>query len=57
MQPEFYQFARHRRPHQGLGNIIPLGFDYPAEPAPLGEIQCEEVLGGLLNHYSLKQAA
>jgi putative transposase len=46
-----------RRPHQGLGNIIPLGFDYPAEPAPLGEIQCEEVLGGLLNHYSLKQAA
>ena len=22
-----------QRPHQGLGNIIPLGFDYPAEPA------------------------
>jgi putative transposase len=46
-----------QRPHQGIGNVIPLSFDYPAEPARLGEIQCEETLGGLLNHYSLKKAA
>jgi integrase-like protein len=46
-----------QRPHQGIGNVIPLGFDYPAEPASLGEIQCAEALGGLLNHYSVKKAA
>jgi putative transposase len=46
-----------QRPHQGIGKVIPLGFDYPAEPAPLGEIQCAEALGGLLNHYLVKKAA
>ena len=45
------------RPHQGIGNLIPLGFDYPVEPAPSAEVECHEVLGGLLNHYSLKKAA
>ena len=46
-----------RRPHQGLGNVIPLGFDYPAAPALPTQVQSEEALGGLLNHYWLKQAA
>ena len=46
-----------RRPHQGIGNIIPLGFNYPAEPALEAEIQCEAALGGLLNHYSIQKAA
>ena len=45
------------RPHQGLHNVIPLGFDYPTEPASPLEIQCHEMLGGLLNHYSIQQAA
>lgn len=45
------------RPHQGLGNVIPLDFDYPAEPAPPTQVQSEEALGGLLNHYWFKQAA
>ena len=45
------------RPHQGIGNVIPLAFDYPAEPALQAEIQCEAALGGLLNHYSIKNAA
>jgi transposase InsO family protein len=45
------------RPHQGIGNVIPLSFDYPAHPASLGEIQCAQALGGLLNHYSVKKAA
>ena len=45
-----------QRPHQGIGNVIPLAFDYPALPAVPSEIQCEAGLGGLLNHYSLKQA-
>jgi len=46
-----------RRPHQGIANVIPLGFDYPAEPALPAEVECEQDLGGLLNHYSLKKAA
>jgi hypothetical protein len=46
-----------RRPHQGIGNVIPLGFDYPAAPAHPAEIQCEASLGGLLNHYSIQKAA
>ena len=46
-----------QRPHQGLGNVIPLGFDYPAEPASPLAVQCHQMLGGLLNHYSIQQAA
>jgi putative transposase len=46
-----------QRPHQGLGNVIPLGFDYPAKPTSPLEVQCHQILGGLLNHYSIQQAA
>jgi putative transposase len=46
-----------QRPHQGIGNVIPLDFDYPAEPALPAQVRCESALGGLLNHYSIKQAA
>jgi putative transposase len=45
------------RPHQGLGNLIPLGFDYPTEAALPDQVQCEQALGGLLNHYSLRKVA
>jgi hypothetical protein len=44
-----------QRPHQGIGNVIPVGFGYPDEPVPQDEIQCESALGGLLNHYSLSK--
>lgn len=33
------QHHNARRPHQGIGNVIPLAFDYPAEPALQTEIQ------------------
>ena len=46
-----------QRPHQGLGNVIPVDFDYPAQPACPAQIQCEAGLGELLNHYSIKRAA
>ena len=46
-----------QRPHQGIGNVIPLGFDYPQTPALPGQIQCEQGLGSLLNHYSIIKAA
>jgi putative transposase len=45
------------RPHQGLGNVIPLDFDYPAQPAPPAQVLCRESLGGLLNHYAIQRAA
>ena len=45
------------RPHQGIGNVIPLDFDYPAQPVMPAEVQCQEALGGLLNHYSIQRAA
>jgi len=45
------------RPHQGIGNVIPLDFDYPAQPALTAEVQCQAALGGLLNHYSIRRAA
>jgi len=51
------EYHNARRPHQGIGNVIPLGFDYPATPALEADMQCETVLGGLLNHYSIKKAA
>ena len=47
---------RHR-PHQGLGNGIPLGFEYPEQPAPLVTVRCDAALGGLLNHYYVERAA
>src|ERR1035437_4109428 len=45
------------RPHQGLGNGIPLGFEYPDHPAPLGTVRCDAGLGGLLNHYYAERLA
>jgi len=39
------------RPHQGIENHIPLGYEYPDSPAPPGKVRCEPSLGGLLNHY------
>jgi len=46
-----------QRPPQGLGNVVPLGFEYPATPAPLGMVVCDPGLGGLLNHHSVRKAA
>ena len=50
------QFYAHA-PNMDAVKQVAASFDYPAEPAPLGEIQCAETLGGLLNHYSVKKAA
>jgi putative transposase len=46
---------RHR-PHRGLENAIPLGYDYPDGPAPPDSVRCESALGGLLNHYHADKA-
>ncbi|MEW6079369.1 MAG: integrase core domain-containing protein [Thermodesulfobacteriota bacterium] len=46
-----------QRPHQGIDNLIPEGFDYPEQPADIGDVVCDPMLGGLLNHYHVKKAA
>ncbi len=50
------QHHNKERPHQGIGNMIPLGFDYPERAADLVQIGCKSSLGGLLNHYFKKAA-
>ena len=45
------------RSHQGLGDGIPLGFEYPDQPAPLAKVRCDAALGGLLNHYHAELVA
>jgi hypothetical protein len=46
-----------QRPHQGIGNSIPLPFDYPGVPLPTDKVVCRQGMGGLLNHYECKKAA
>jgi putative transposase len=46
-----------RRPHQGIGNVIPVAFDYPENPTRPEQVHCDSVLGGLLNHYYTTPAA
>jgi len=51
------QHHNRQRPHQGLDNVIPLEFAYPAEPAAVDDVHCESSFGGLLNHYYADQQA
>ena len=46
-----------QRPHQGLDNVVPLGFEYPDHPPPLGTVHCDAALRGLLNHYYAERVA
>ena len=46
-----------RRPHQSIGNRVPLDFEYPAESALPEDVRCDSGLGGLLNHYYVEKAA
>ena len=46
-----------QRPHQGLNNVVPLGFEYPDQPVPAGTVRCDAALGGLLNHYYAERTA
>jgi hypothetical protein len=47
-----------QRPHQGLGSLVPIGTEYPAEPARMETVRCEASLRRLHNHYySEKEAA
>jgi transposase InsO family protein len=46
-----------QRPHRGLGNVIPLGFEYPDRPAIPTTARCDANPGGLLNHYYAERFA
>jgi hypothetical protein len=45
-----------QRPHQGLNNVVLLGFEYPDQPVPAGTVRSDTALGGLLNHYYTERA-
>jgi transposase InsO family protein len=49
---EFLTWYHEARPHQSLGNVPSCG-PPPEEgqPAAVGEVVCEEQLGGPLKHY------
>lgn len=45
----YVRHYNHHRPHQGVGNVV---LDPSFEPAePVGEIVCDEQLGGLIRSY------
>ena len=46
-----------QRPHQGIGNSVPMGFECPELAAASADVRCESGLGGLLNHYHAAKAA
>jgi putative transposase len=50
------QHHNKERPHQGIDNHIPLGYEYLAAPADTSQVGCKSSLGGLLNHYYKKAA-
>jgi putative transposase len=57
----FRRFHNAHRPHQGLGNDIPARVHarevVPASSdGPVGKVECEEFLGGLLKSYRRKAA-
>jgi putative transposase len=55
---DYLAYYHHFRPHQGLDNR-PLGWMEPAvaeRDQPLGEVVCQERLGGLLRHYQRRAA-
>jgi len=45
------------RPHQGIGNVVPLDFNYSEKPACPEDVRCKSSLGGLLNHYYIDKKA
>ena len=51
------RYHNNYRPHQGIGNIIPLENNYSNEPVFIEDIKCKEILGSLLNHYYIDKKA
>ena len=53
---EFVLHYNEERPHQNKGNL-PLGMEKPPDAGgELGQVLCDERLGGLLRHYYRKAA-
>ena len=56
MVSEFVEHYNKERPHQNKGNL-PLGTEKPPDLGnELGQVLCDERLGGLLKHYHRKVA-
>ena len=52
------KFHNDYRPHQGIDNCVPIGYDYPLREARSKDVNCTQALGGILKHYySTRKAA
>jgi putative transposase len=45
------KFHNEYRPHQGIDNCVPIGYDYPLREARFKDVKCMQALGGILKHY------
>jgi hypothetical protein len=45
------KYHKNYRPHQGINNTIPAGYDYPETETKPENVKCVQELGGLLKHY------
>jgi hypothetical protein len=54
---EYVEHYHAERPHQGLGNNVPIPARPPDDDVPTGrQVLCHERLGGLLKHYERRAA-
>ncbi len=51
---QYLAYYNHRRPHQGLGQALPVPLaPAPTSPATPERVSCRPVLGGLLHDYAI----
>jgi putative transposase len=50
----YVAYYNHRRPHQGLGQALPVPLaPVPSAPAAPEEVTCRPVLGGIIRDYAV----
>ncbi len=51
---QYLAYYNHRRPHQGLGQALPVPLaPAPTSPATPERVSCRPVLGGIIHDYAV----